>query len=243
MQMPHRKRSSTEAWVDHPRKTPEHARYLALIDRLTTVQPPVFVFGGFAEDALIAGRTTRPHGDVDVLVGRADLVGTPAPVRRLGFPGLRDLLRSRARQPARLPLGVGRGRTRARRLRRARARAAVVRPARGRPPDPSHAFERLLQPSPEPDRRRSDPDDLATRALSDACRLHAHAAPSDPLGRRTKRLRLSCGPASWRTSRWRRSSPNSIRTPRTDVATEASTWTRRTWPTCTASIPSRGRGR
>jgi hypothetical protein len=47
--------------------------YLALIDRLTTLRPPVFVFGGYAEDALLAGKTTRPHGDVDVLVGRVDL--------------------------------------------------------------------------------------------------------------------------------------------------------------------------
>ena len=49
------------------------AGYLALIDRLTTVRPPVFVFGGYAEDALLVGRTTRPHDDVDVLVGRVDL--------------------------------------------------------------------------------------------------------------------------------------------------------------------------
>jgi hypothetical protein len=75
-----------EAWVDHPEKTPEHARYLALIDRLATVQPPVYVFGGFAEDALIAGRTTRPHGDVDVLVGRADLVGHLGRFGDWGFP-------------------------------------------------------------------------------------------------------------------------------------------------------------
>ena len=49
------------------------AGYLALIDRLTTLRPPVFVFGGYAEDALLAGRTTRPHDDVDVLVRKVDL--------------------------------------------------------------------------------------------------------------------------------------------------------------------------
>jgi hypothetical protein len=75
-----------EELVDHPRDTPGHGRYLALIDRLTTVQPPVFVFGGFAEDALLAGRTTRPHDDVDVLVGRADLVEHLRWFGDCGFP-------------------------------------------------------------------------------------------------------------------------------------------------------------
>jgi hypothetical protein len=52
---------------------PADAGHLALIGRLAAVRPPAFVFGGYAEDALLAGRTTRPHGDVDVLVGRTDL--------------------------------------------------------------------------------------------------------------------------------------------------------------------------
>ena len=72
--------------MNHLEKTPEHARYLALIERLTTVQPPVFVFGGFAEDALLAGRTTRPHGDVDVLVGRAYLMEHLRRFGDWGFP-------------------------------------------------------------------------------------------------------------------------------------------------------------
>ena len=62
------------------------AGYLALIDRLTTVRPPVYVFGGFAEDALLAGQTTRPHGDVDVLVGRIDLVAHLQRFADWGFP-------------------------------------------------------------------------------------------------------------------------------------------------------------
>ncbi len=49
------------------------AGYLALIERLTAVRPPVFVFGGYAEDALLAGRTTRQHDDIDVLVAKVDL--------------------------------------------------------------------------------------------------------------------------------------------------------------------------
>lgn len=35
--------------------------------------PPVYVFGGFAEDALLHGTSVRPHNDVDVLVNRHEL--------------------------------------------------------------------------------------------------------------------------------------------------------------------------
>ena len=62
------------------------AGYLALIERLTTVRPPVFVFGGYAEDALLAGRTTRPHADLDILVGRADLAEHLVRFAEWGFP-------------------------------------------------------------------------------------------------------------------------------------------------------------
>ena len=72
--------------MQHQPNTSDQAGYLALIERLTSVQPPVFVFGGFAEDALLAGRTTRPHGDVDVLVGRADLVEHLRRFGDWGFP-------------------------------------------------------------------------------------------------------------------------------------------------------------
>jgi len=75
-----------EGRVQHPENTPGHDGYLALIDRLSVVQPPVFVFGGFAEDALLAGRTTRPHDDVDVLVGRAHLVEHLRRFADWGFP-------------------------------------------------------------------------------------------------------------------------------------------------------------
>ena len=66
------------------------AGYLALIDRLATVRPPVYVFGGFAEDALLAGRTTRPHGDVDVLVGRGDLDEHLQRFADWGFPSFEN---------------------------------------------------------------------------------------------------------------------------------------------------------
>lgn len=38
-----------------------------------TFEPPVHVFGGFAEDALLHGTSVRTHNDVDVLVGRDEL--------------------------------------------------------------------------------------------------------------------------------------------------------------------------
>lgn len=47
--------------------------YSELIERLSALDPPVFVFGGFAEDAVLHGKVTRRHGDVDVLVVRDQL--------------------------------------------------------------------------------------------------------------------------------------------------------------------------
>ena len=47
--------------------------YLPLVEQLASLEPPVFVFGGIAEDAILDGSITRPHGDVDVLVARAML--------------------------------------------------------------------------------------------------------------------------------------------------------------------------
>jgi hypothetical protein len=68
--------------------------YLSLIQDLWAVEPSVYVFGGFAEDALLDGRVTREHGDVDVLVARAEL---PIQLNRfsdLGFPDFTSTSRS-----------------------------------------------------------------------------------------------------------------------------------------------------
>jgi hypothetical protein len=46
--------------------------YPALL-RALFLSPPVSVFGGFAQDALIAGTSMREHGDVDVIVWRDEL--------------------------------------------------------------------------------------------------------------------------------------------------------------------------
>jgi hypothetical protein len=47
--------------------------YGPLLETLMTFEPPVHVFGGFAEDALLHGTSVRTHNDVDVLVGRDEL--------------------------------------------------------------------------------------------------------------------------------------------------------------------------
>ena len=38
------------------------------VSRLMSLEPPLYLFGGFAEDAVLYGTVSRPHQDVDVLV-------------------------------------------------------------------------------------------------------------------------------------------------------------------------------
>lgn len=59
--------------------------YLPLVERLASLEPPVFVFGGIAEDALLDGSVTRSHGDVDVLVARVTLTQHLEQLAALGF--------------------------------------------------------------------------------------------------------------------------------------------------------------
>lgn len=59
--------------------------YPDLLEALHSLSPPVLVFGGFAQDALIAGTSRREHGDVDVIVWRDDLQHRLAEFARLGF--------------------------------------------------------------------------------------------------------------------------------------------------------------
>jgi hypothetical protein len=71
-------------------------RQLELIARLAALEPPVFFMGGFAEDALLAGRVTRPHEDVDVIFPREQ---APLHLDQLGrtrVHGLGDLGRGGA---------------------------------------------------------------------------------------------------------------------------------------------------
>ena len=58
---------------------------LDMLRRMSELDPPPFVFGGYAEDALLAGTVTRPHGDVDWLVPRNELALRLEQARTLGF--------------------------------------------------------------------------------------------------------------------------------------------------------------
>lgn len=61
------------------------ARQLEVIEAVMKWDPPVFFFGGFSEDALLHGRASRPHEDVDVVVFRDELESRIEQARALGF--------------------------------------------------------------------------------------------------------------------------------------------------------------
>jgi hypothetical protein len=58
---------------------------LELLRQMSALDPPVRIMGGFAEDALLAGTVTRPHGDVDWLIDRREYDLRLAQARELGF--------------------------------------------------------------------------------------------------------------------------------------------------------------
>lgn len=61
------------------------ARQLDFLRRMESLDPPVRLIGGYAEDALLAGSVTRPHVDVDWLLPRRELGLRMAQARELGF--------------------------------------------------------------------------------------------------------------------------------------------------------------
>jgi hypothetical protein len=60
-------------------------RQLDLLQRLSELDPPACIFGGFAEEALLSGTVTRPHGDVDWIFLRRDAELRLEQARSLGF--------------------------------------------------------------------------------------------------------------------------------------------------------------
>jgi hypothetical protein len=56
-----------------------------LLEQFQSFRPPLFLMGGIAEDALLAGRFTRMHGDVDLLVERSHLEAVLRQLRPLGY--------------------------------------------------------------------------------------------------------------------------------------------------------------
>ncbi len=65
---------------------PNQDKYLQLLERIANLLPPVFIMGGFAEDALLNHRITRQHGDIDVLTPRSQLNQCLEQFKSLGFP-------------------------------------------------------------------------------------------------------------------------------------------------------------
>ena len=61
--------------------------YDALVRAVLALEPPLFIFGGFAEDVLCNGRVARPHSDLDVLINRDELDVRLAQFATLGFTG------------------------------------------------------------------------------------------------------------------------------------------------------------
>ena len=61
------------------------ADYLALLRELSTLDPPIFVFGSVAEAALLEGKLADSHGDIDVLIPRSELGLRLVQLDELGF--------------------------------------------------------------------------------------------------------------------------------------------------------------
>lgn len=59
--------------------------YDSLIRSVMALEPPLFIFGGFAEDMLLNGRVARPHSDLDVLMFRDEVDARLAQFTALGF--------------------------------------------------------------------------------------------------------------------------------------------------------------
>jgi hypothetical protein len=64
---------------------PLTARHLDLLRQMAQLDPPPALFGGYAEDALLAGTVTRPHLDIDWLVPRIELAQRLNQAQTLGF--------------------------------------------------------------------------------------------------------------------------------------------------------------
>jgi hypothetical protein len=63
------------------------AGYLEVIEAMAGLDPPLFVFGGIAEDALLYHELSRPHSDIDVMVLRGELGQRLRQCEALGFDG------------------------------------------------------------------------------------------------------------------------------------------------------------
>ncbi len=60
--------------------------WLPVVAELCALDPPVWVFGGIAEEALLEGAVTREHGDIDLLVNRNALSIHLHVFEAIGYP-------------------------------------------------------------------------------------------------------------------------------------------------------------
>lgn len=75
------------------------SRYPELIRELMRLEPKLWIFGGIAEDALLHGRLSRPHEDVDVLVFRDELDLRLDQAQALGFREFHVRMMPRSGEP------------------------------------------------------------------------------------------------------------------------------------------------
>jgi hypothetical protein len=81
--------------------------YRSFIQHLATVSPPLFVMGGFAEEALLYQRITREHADLDVLALRQQLDAQLQALRGLGLAEIAPDAGESAARPLVFETGVG----------------------------------------------------------------------------------------------------------------------------------------
>ncbi len=81
--------------------------WLPIVAELCALDPPVWVFGGIAEEALLNGTVTREHGDIDLLVSRSALPRHLRGFEAIGYPSPQVYFEVVSGQP--LVLGSERG--------------------------------------------------------------------------------------------------------------------------------------
>ncbi|MGH2631687.1 MAG: nucleotidyltransferase domain-containing protein [Actinomycetota bacterium] len=129
------------------------AGWLPIVAELCALDPPVWVFGGIAEEALLEGSVTREHGDIDLLVDRNALsrhierfeaIGYPSPQVYFEVVSGQPLVLGAERDGMPLEIGIFDEMESGRRLVRAsdRDRTHAVRPARRYAQIPRHGGRR-----------------------------------------------------------------------------------------------------
>ena len=70
-----------------------------ILEQFARLNPPVFIMGGFAEEALLGDNLDRPHKDLDLLARRDELAALSARVAALGLAPWQVVLAGADGQP------------------------------------------------------------------------------------------------------------------------------------------------